>query len=88
MPKPVHHPPALTLAPDCMNANVKQNLLAMMESPEGRAAVVLLIVTLLEAYEQDQPEAPTTTPCQCEICQENLADSSKMLNEVRASVGS
>ena len=71
-----------------MNANVKQNLLAMMESPEGRAAVVLLIVTLLEAYEPDQPEGPTTTPCQCEICSEHLADSAKMLNEVRASVGS
>ena len=68
-----------------MNANVKKNLLTMMETSEGRAAVVLLVVTLLEVYEPDQPEAPATT-CTCEICTEHLADSAKMLNEARASV--
>ena len=71
-----------------MQSTAKKNLLKLMASPEGRDVVADLVTTLL-AITQDEPEAPATTPtCTCEICQENLADSAKMLDEVRASVGS
>ena len=69
-----------------MQSTVKKNLLKLMASSEGRDVVVNLVTTLL-AITQDEPEASaTTTSCSCEICQENLDDSAKMLNEVRASV--
>ena len=84
MPKPVHHPPALTLAPDCMNANAKKNLLDMMETSEGRAAVVLLIVTLLEVYEQDQPAPSPATSCSCEICTEASSEQAQLRAAVQA----
>jgi len=68
-----------------MQSTAKKNLLKLMASSGGRDVVVNLVTTLL-AITQDEPAPSPTTPCSCEICQENLDDSAKMLNEVRASV--
>ena len=69
-----------------MQSTVKKNLLKLMASSEGRDVVVNLVTTLL-AITHEQPAPSPTTPCSCEICQENL-DSAKMLAEARASVES
>ena len=77
-----------------MTETFTSNITRLMATDRGRHQMATLLHNLIEevqalaaaAIEPDQPEAPTTTPCQCEICQENLADSAKMLNEARASV--
>ena len=55
-----------------MQSLLKASLLKMMVTPEGQEAVVLLITTLLDVISPIpvEPEAPTTSSCECDICVE------------------